>query len=104
MGDSSDTDEDDGMQQTRLRSRKHCYLYEQDRKFMKNKIIPTLIKESSPSSHHLKINNDMLGYNIDLSSFEYFEPKPKSDNDPLQKQKEEYFCRMQNLVDSYSQI
>jgi len=46
----------------------------------------------------------MLGVNLDFSSVEYFEPKPRADTEPQVRQLEENFCRMQHLVDGYSQI
>jgi len=63
-----------------------------------------LILGASPAAASLKINKDMLGVNLDFSSFEYFEPKPRADTEPQVRQLEESFCRMQNLVDGYSQI
>jgi hypothetical protein len=71
---------------------------------VKNTSIQNLILSSSPASASLKTNKDMLGVNLDYSSFEYFEPKPRADTEPQVRQLEESFCRMQNLVDGISQI
>ena len=63
-----------------------------------------MILSASPAAASLKTNRDMMGVNLDFSSFEYFEPKPRADTEPQVRQLEESFCRMQNLVDGYGQI